>query len=49
MCQLGLADDSTIFVANHFSHHGFEGYEDFTPRAEREHFVVSYDGMTCSF
>ena len=49
MCQLGLADDSTIFVANHFSHHGFEGYEDFTPRAESEHFVVSYDGMTCSF
>lgn len=47
MLQDGTADAHTRFCCNHFSHNGhFAVYEDFLPIAEREGFLVTYDGMT---
>ena len=46
MLEMGLADDKTIFVCNHFSHNGTNVvYDDFVPLAAAEGFLVSYDGM----
>ena len=46
LLENGAADKHTIFVANHFSHNGLNAvYDDFLPLAEREGFLVSYDGM----
>ncbi len=46
----GAADEHTVFVLNHFSHNG-EGvvYDDFVNAAEKEGFVVAYDGMVIEF
>ena len=47
MLSNGLADDRTIFILNHFSHNGKSAtYDEFSPIAEKENFLVSYDGMT---
>lgn len=47
MINSGLADDKTIFILNHFSHNGKNAsYDEFSPIAEKENFLVSYDGMT---
>ena len=47
MLELGVADEKTKFVANHFSHNGtFSLYDDFLPYARMCGFDVSYDGMT---
>ena len=46
MCEMGVADDKTVFVSNHFSHNGaFAVYEDFKDIAAKEGFLTSYDGM----
>lgn len=47
LISLGLADESTRFVVNHFSHNA-PGvlYRDLIPRAEESGMLVSYDGMT---
>lgn len=46
MTALGCADETTVFVCNHFSHNGIHaGYDDFVPLAAKEGFLVSYDGM----
>jgi phosphoribosyl 1,2-cyclic phosphate phosphodiesterase len=46
MLEEGYADESTIFICNHFSHNGIHVvYDEFVPIAEKEGFLVSYDGM----
>lgn len=42
----GLLTGSSVTVLNHFSHNGLNAvYDDFLPLAQREGFLVSYDGM----
>ncbi len=46
MLEMGIADEHTIFVCNHFSHNGRHVvYDEFVPIAAKEGFLVSYDGM----
>lgn len=46
----GYAGNSTIFVANHFSHNGAGVfYDDFVKTAAKDGFSVSYDGMIIEF
>lgn len=50
LLAIGAADESTIFVLNHFSHNGENTlYNDLLPFAEAEGFTLSYDGMTAEF
>lgn len=50
LCSIGAADESTVFVLNHFSHNGVNTlYDDLLPYAGKEGFVLSYDGMTVEF
>ena len=46
LIEIGVADETTKFIANHFSHNGKDVvYEDFLPIAQKAGFLVSYDGM----
>ena len=46
----GNADESTLFVVNHFSHNGYDIiYDDMKAAAEKVGFDVSYDGMEIEF
>ncbi|MBR5446442.1 MAG: MBL fold metallo-hydrolase [Clostridia bacterium] len=46
MLEMGIADENTVFVCNHFSHNGGNAaYDDFVPAALSEGFLTSYDGM----
>ncbi len=46
LCENSLADETIVFVLNHFTHNGVDGvYDDFVKIAEPKGFVVSYDGM----
>ena len=46
MMNNGLADNNTIFILNHFSHNGkSSAYDELSPIAEKENFLVSFDGM----
>lgn len=46
MIEMGLADENTKFISHHFSHNGANAvYDDFVAIAEKENFLVSYDGM----
>jgi len=46
LLEIGMADENTIFVLNHFSHNGKDViYEEFKEIAEKQGFLVSYDGM----
>lgn len=45
LIEIGCADKSTIFCSNHFSHNGKLTYDDLVPIAEKEGFLVAYDGM----
>lgn len=50
MYDLGLADEHTIFVLNHYSHNGLNTvYDDFKEIAEKHGFVASFDGMEIEF
>ncbi len=50
MIDMGVADENTLFICNHFSHNGINVvYDDFVPIAAKEGFLVSYDGMTVTF
>jgi len=40
----GTADESTVFVANHFSHNGLAPHQEMERRLPG--FIVSCDGMT---
>ena len=45
--EISVADKNTKFVLNHFSHFGGKVlYEEFCSVAEKENFIVSYDGLT---
>ena len=46
MVALGIADERTVFVANHFSHNGRATYAELEDFAAAHGFVASYDGMT---
>ncbi len=43
-----LADDNTIFIANHFSHQNGT-YEQIKEKANKIGFLTAYDGMTVEF
>lgn len=46
MLEMGIADESTVFICNHYSHNGTHVvYDDFLPIAGKEGFLISYDGM----
>ncbi len=46
MLEMGLADENTKFICNHYSHNGTHVvYDDFVPIAGKEGLLVSYDGM----
>lgn len=46
MLEMGVADDTTLFICNHYSHNGTHVvYDDFLPLAAKEGFLISYDGM----
>lgn len=48
--EVGVANEETIFILNHFSHNGGNvGYDEFFKIAEKHDFVVSYDGMEIDF
>lgn len=50
LIDMGVADEHTIFVLNHFSHNGTNVmYDEFVKIAEKENFLVSYDGMVIEF
>jgi len=46
MFEMGIADEKTVFVLNHFSHNGGNViYEEFSKIAGEHGYLVSYDGM----
>ena len=45
----GLADESTRWVVNHFSHNGGWLHEEISREAEKYGFVATYDGMSIEF
>lgn len=48
--EIGIADEHTKFVLNHFSHNGKNCvYDDFVKIAAAEDFDISYDGMEIEF
>lgn len=49
LMEINCADDDTVFVTNHFSHNGTATYDEFVPVAEKENFLVAYDGMCLTF
>jgi phosphoribosyl 1,2-cyclic phosphate phosphodiesterase len=49
LLAMGAADAKTVFVLNHFSHNGGLNHDDLCKAAEKENFVVSYDGMEIEF
>ena len=46
LLKLGLADENTIFVVNHFSHNGGWLHEELTEKAAAFGMIASYDGMS---
>lgn len=49
MLSEGFANDSTVFVLNHFSHIGNADYDKLCDVCEKEGFIISYDGMELEF
>ncbi|HOP09933.1 MAG TPA: MBL fold metallo-hydrolase [Oscillospiraceae bacterium] len=48
--ERGAADGNTVFCLNHFSHNAEAAlYDDMAPIAEKEGFIVAYDGMKYDF
>ena len=46
LLKIGMADEHTMFVLNHFSHNGENViYEEFCALVEKHGFIVAYDGM----
>lgn len=43
--ELGLVNEKTTIVANHFSHNGGASYDDMVQEAKKYNVLVSYDGM----
>lgn len=49
LIEIGCADENTVFICHHFSHNCGAVYDDFVPIAQKEGFLVSYDGMEIEF
>ena len=49
LVKMGMIDDSTICVLNHFSHNGQYIYEEIAELAEKEGFLTSYCGLEIEF
>ena len=47
--EIGVVDDDTIFVLNHFSHNGQYIYDELVEVAKEEDFLVSYNGLEIEF
>lgn len=45
----GIADEKTIFVANHFSHNGGQTYDEMVPEMAKYGIIVAYDGLEIEF
>ncbi len=45
MLEKNIADENTIFVANHFSHNGHAGYAYAVEYMKNDKIMISYDGM----
>lgn len=43
--EMGLADENTVFVANHFTHNGMATHDEIKKVADEMGFITSYDGM----
>lgn len=47
LLKKGYIDSKTLMVLNHFSHNGKDAcYDSFKPLAEKEGFIISYDGLS---
>jgi phosphoribosyl 1,2-cyclic phosphate phosphodiesterase len=49
LIDLGLGDESTKWVVNHFSHNGLWLHDKMVEEADQYGFLVSYDGMAIEF
>lgn len=49
LTELGLADERTKWVVNHFSHNGLWLHDKMVEEADKYGFLVSYDGMEIEF
>ena len=49
MRELGVIDDKTVLVLQHFSHNGGVTYDELVPIALKRGFEVAYDGMYVEF
>lgn len=50
LIKMGCADESSLFICNHFSHNGSDSsYDVFSEIAMKSGFLTSYDGMTAEF
>lgn len=49
LIRLGLADENTVWVLNHFSHNGGWLHEEMEEQAKKHGMLASYDGMTVEF
>lgn len=47
--ELGVCDEKTIFVANHFSHNCGSNYDELCSAAKDTGFIISYDGLEIEF
>ncbi len=47
--QMGVIDDKTVKVLNHFSHNGLATYDDMLEEVKGTDVVISYDGMEIEF
>ena len=49
LMETGTANEDTVFVLHHFSHNGGLTHEEMVCCAEKEDFLVSYDGLEIDF
>lgn len=49
MLEAGLADETTRWYVNHFSHNGLVNYDTLVPLAKEKGFEVSYDNLSVEF
>ena len=49
LIDYGIADDSTVFYVNHFSHNAWPLHDEMCTEGEKRGFGVSYDGLSVEF
>ena len=50
LIKTGCADENTVWVVNHFSHNNKNAlYDDLKPAADKDGFILSYDGLEIEF